>query len=293
MSKSNFERYHKNIILPNKHRINVLRLSNPFTVDIVFSPPRILSKFLQLETLILDNIKTKYFNNILNQLYFLPKLHSLVLILTDYLQCPTTLFFYILRLRKLKYCNIEYQTKNNNYAALPISFDQCEPSPIEHLVINTHFQIDSFKNLLVLLPKLRYLSIDYLVEYRDTKLELCPLELKDLKYVFLNLNPVRFDYFEDLVKNFFRYIEVLHVTMQHNPKVLDAKLWEQLISSSMPNLRIFDINYFGYTEQFLTHCNSINQFKSSFWTEKQWFFTYQHARFNPNDGIFYSAHPYR
>ena len=86
MSKSNFERYYKNIILPNKHRINFLRLSNPFTVDIVFSPPRIISQFIQLETLILDNINEKYFNNISTDLIFLPKLHSLILNFADYIQ---------------------------------------------------------------------------------------------------------------------------------------------------------------------------------------------------------------
>ncbi|CAF5054351.1 unnamed protein product, partial [Rotaria sp. Silwood1] len=40
MSKTNFELYHQNMIKPNKHRIDLLHLSNPFTVDIIFSPPR-------------------------------------------------------------------------------------------------------------------------------------------------------------------------------------------------------------------------------------------------------------
>ncbi|CAF4493784.1 unnamed protein product [Rotaria sp. Silwood2] len=39
-------------IIPNKHRINVLSLSNPFAVDIVLSPPPIISDFVRLETLI-------------------------------------------------------------------------------------------------------------------------------------------------------------------------------------------------------------------------------------------------
>ncbi|CAF4226210.1 unnamed protein product, partial [Rotaria sordida] len=54
ISKSKFKHY-KNIINPNKNRINILRLSNQFTVDIVFSSPYIISKFIQLEKLILEN----------------------------------------------------------------------------------------------------------------------------------------------------------------------------------------------------------------------------------------------
>jgi len=74
MSKSNFEWYYKNIILPNIHRINILRLSNPLTVSIVFSQPWLISKFLQLETLILDNINAQYFNNTFDHLIILPQL---------------------------------------------------------------------------------------------------------------------------------------------------------------------------------------------------------------------------
>ncbi|CAF1034311.1 unnamed protein product, partial [Rotaria sp. Silwood1] len=57
MSKSNFEDYNRNIFIPNRKRIKLLRLSNPFTADIIFSPARTILNFGQLETLILDNIK--------------------------------------------------------------------------------------------------------------------------------------------------------------------------------------------------------------------------------------------
>ncbi|CAF2518324.1 unnamed protein product [Rotaria sp. Silwood2] len=52
VSKSNFQDYYRNIVIPNKHRINVLSLSNPFAVDIVLSSPPIISDFVRLETLI-------------------------------------------------------------------------------------------------------------------------------------------------------------------------------------------------------------------------------------------------
>jgi len=69
---SNFEYYHKNVILPNKYPYG---LSDPFIVDIDFSPPSIVSKFICLEKFILDNISTKYIKNALAHSFFLSELH--------------------------------------------------------------------------------------------------------------------------------------------------------------------------------------------------------------------------
>ncbi len=57
MSKLKFKGYYKNIILPNKYRINYLHLSNLFTVEIVFQSADIISKYLQLETLFLGQLQ--------------------------------------------------------------------------------------------------------------------------------------------------------------------------------------------------------------------------------------------
>ncbi|CAF3781435.1 unnamed protein product [Rotaria sp. Silwood1] len=40
--KSHVDLYNKNVFQPNKHRINILRLSNPFTIELIFSPPCLL-----------------------------------------------------------------------------------------------------------------------------------------------------------------------------------------------------------------------------------------------------------
>ena len=56
LSKTNLELYHEHMINPNRHRINILRLSNPFIVDLVFSPPRTICDFIQLERMSIQNI---------------------------------------------------------------------------------------------------------------------------------------------------------------------------------------------------------------------------------------------
>ncbi|CAF1393572.1 unnamed protein product [Rotaria sp. Silwood1] len=75
MSKLNFDIYHKNMIKSNKYRM--------------------IYDYIQLETLIFDNIDTKYLNNILKYLIYLPKLYSLIFSLIDYIQNPSILFHHI------------------------------------------------------------------------------------------------------------------------------------------------------------------------------------------------------
>jgi len=66
----------------------------------------------------------------------------------------------------------------------------------------------------------------------------------------------------------------------------------------MINLRIFDFYHdesvsISYTRNPLTFYELINQFNSSFWIERKWFFTYQHiCPESLNAGIFYSIEPY-
>ncbi|CAF3222454.1 unnamed protein product [Rotaria sp. Silwood2] len=69
MSKSICQSYNRHIIMLNSQRITSLCLSNPFIVDVIFSPVRIASNFTRLETLIIDNIKSKYLINILNYFF--------------------------------------------------------------------------------------------------------------------------------------------------------------------------------------------------------------------------------
>jgi hypothetical protein len=293
LSKSTFEYYHKNIILPNKHRINYLRLSNPFTVDIIFSPPLLISKFLSLETLILDHINAKYLHNILKHAALLPKLSSLVLHLADHIEDPSQLFVHIFRLSKLKSCQLTYQIKDNQNPS-SLFFIEHKRSSIEHLVINGRFPYNSLDDLFFHLPKLRYLSMNCLVRCRINIDPVCT-SLKYLKYVSLKLDGINFKQLEKLIKHFFHRVEILRLTTRFDEDYLEAKRWEKLIISSLPNLRIFDINHHDYVrEKNVTYHDLINQFNSPFWIEKQWFFTHQHDwQEIPDGGIFYSTDPYR
>ncbi len=295
MSKSAFEHYHKNIIIPNKHRINYLRLSNPFTVDIVFSPPRITSKFLQLERLVLDHVNGKYLYNILKHAILLPRLHSLVVNLADYMDDLSRLFLSILRLPKLKFCTIAYQTKVQGYPSLLFS-DECEQSPIEHLIIDSGFRFNFLNDLFFRLPKLRHLTMNNLAQSLSSDLVPFPTALKHLKYISLRIFGVDFNQFKQLMKNNGHYVEVLRLTVRYDKAYLDAQRWEQLIVSDMPHLRVIDINhkYHVLGDELIAICDLMNQFHSPFWTERGWFFTHQYkSESDVHSGVFHSTDAYR
>ncbi|CAF1049228.1 unnamed protein product [Adineta steineri] len=76
ISKSTFQRYNQDIILPNKHRIHSLHLSNPCLYNDISSPIHILPEFLYLKTLSLNDIESECLEYLWEQLILshMPKL---------------------------------------------------------------------------------------------------------------------------------------------------------------------------------------------------------------------------
>ncbi|CAF3832632.1 unnamed protein product [Rotaria sordida] len=294
ISKSNFEDYYQNILIANPNRIKFLRLSNPFTTDIIFPSSRTILNFTRLQILILDNVQIEHFIKVIRRSKELPLLHSLTISLIGYNRALDLLFLNIFRLPKLKYCKIEYQTKVNDYELFYSTRD--DSSPMECLIINGQFPIKAFQNLLSHLPKLKHLSINPIVfspNYVEQE-KLSHIQLKYLKHVSLKLNGISFDQFEKIIKKFFYHIQLLRFTTRLNKDYLNAKRWQEVIISHMPYLRIFDINHEDWiTNKNLKYHDMIHQFNSSFWMEKRWFFTHQHLWSESNSGVFYSTAPYR
>ena len=292
VSKSSFEDYSKTFILPNKHRINYLHLSNPFTIDIIFSPIRLISQFILLEILILDQIHSNYLSNLFLHLIFLPKLHSLTIHPIDSITNSTDFYQQIFRLPKLKYCQIEFETKTDQDSLLIYNN---QPSSLEYLIIKNRFRFHSLSNLFLYLPNLRCLSINCLDGSSTHDISFSPIHLQNFKRISLKLDLISFDHLEKLIKTSFYSIESLCLTTKYDPAYLDAKRWENLIQNFIPNLRIFDFNHDGLVRNHsFTYHDLLNQFHSSFWIEKQWFFTHQHDWQERLDtGIFHSTKPYR
>jgi hypothetical protein len=120
--------------------------------------------------------------------------------------------------------------------------------------------------------------------------------LNHLTHLFLKLNSLLFNEFGLLINNFFRTIQVLHLSVIGaigDDGYVNANRWEDLILSSMPFLRVFDIHAKAIR---LPSILQFDQFSSPFWLDRQWFFV-EEGCFSGNRDYciitMYSINPYR
>ncbi|CAF4264757.1 unnamed protein product [Rotaria sp. Silwood2] len=301
MSKSAYQKYYTDIIVTNAYRINSLQLSNLFIYDLTSSPIQILPKFLQLETLIFDNVESEYLEKLLRSLKSLPILSSLTINSLDNIKNKNAIYHEIFCLPALKYCKVSLERNSNDDDLLPSITNHY--SPIEHLVINDDMYLDELNCLASYVPQLRRFSIQLRPAYWKQRNKVHPPTLNHLTHVFLKMNYVNFNEFEQLVIDLFATIQFLRISIINNGDMnyMNNKRWEELILSHMSHLRIFDIRYECCLYNMTLDDNNpftlndyINQFTTPFWIERQWFFELQYyqERYS-NRAIFYSTDPYR
>ncbi|CAF1407883.1 unnamed protein product [Adineta steineri] len=299
ISKSTFQRYNKDIILPNKLRIHSLHLSNPCLYDDISSPIHILSQFLRLETLSLGNIELKHLEDLLPTLVSLPCLSSLSITSINIIRDRTPIYYQIIRLPALKYCSLSFKRSLCVNSSL-LTVD--EYSPIEHLIIKDHISTNDLYSLLSHVPQLRRLYVSHISNSWRKDIKTSVFVLPYLTHISLNLNSMDFNEFEEMTIDIFNQAKVLHISISHSYDRMfsNADKWEQLILSHMPNLLIFDIQYRNiiYTNNHNGNQEISNtpfdNFTSSFWNKRQWFFTQKYFRKQDrNHAILYSTDPYR
>ncbi|CAF4327789.1 unnamed protein product, partial [Rotaria sordida] len=170
-------------------------------------------------------------------------LSSLIITSIDTIKNHKNIYYKIFRLSISKYCQILIELLQCP-KSLPVAIN--EFSTIEHLIINHEISIDQLPILLSYVPQLRRLSIGNLKEPKLNRTGRGSISLNYLTNVSLKLHDVNFDDFEILVTNYFRQIQVLTIAIQYigfyddSTQYLNADRWEQLISTHMLNLHIFD-----------------------------------------------------
>jgi hypothetical protein len=296
MSKSSFEQYNEDIIQINTHRINSLRLSNVFIDDLNSTPFLKISNFVRIERFVIDNIESKYLQNVLSELVFLPVLSSMSITCIGDVRNTSAIYYKIFRLSALKYCKLSLEEEHHDE---PLLIATNQYSPIEHLVIECYRYLPNLSSLLSYVPQIRRLSLNtvYMSWMRPTQLS--AVVLNHLMHVSFRLHHIDFDQFEQLIGDRFLTIEVLRISIRYSsdPTYLIANRWKQLISFRMTNLRIFDIEVdvsVGNNDNQLPTETQIKEFASPFWIERQWFFQFHsYQRRNRHCIIFYSTNPYR
>ena len=296
MSKEAFKRYNADIIETSYDRIDTVRIFDAFMYDAILSATGGLSKFHRVETLILENIQSECLENLLNQLSTLSLLSSLTISTVDSVMNKNSVYQQIICLRALKRCQLSLLGWSMN-DLLPMSANKY--SPIEHLIITNSVYLRELDRLLSYVPQLRRLSIHSLSSdwYKSTEISLpIPECLTHLSIKGLNLN---FDQFEKMIINLFRTIRVLYFTVDGHTSssYLDADRWKELITSYLPNLRIFDIQFDVLADSADDKASietKMNEFTSSFWTERQWFFSSKFYHIiHHRRALLYSTNPYR
>lgn len=291
LSKSNFQRYYTYFVRPNNYRIRSLRLLNSFMFNLIFSSIENTEQFIELETLVIDNVISQDF---LYRLISLPNLSSLIINQSDHTVTEHIYCHSIVRLPRLKYCKISCKAK--------ISFESSlntlnESNSMEHLIINNEFDLNQLSKLLSCFPCLHRLSIDSLYFFRRFGIPTFSNRLNQLTHVYLQLKNIKFDQFESFIIHLFHHLQVLQISTDNDKEYLNAVRWERVISFHMIHLRIFDIQHLysvrDVNDQWI-YDDLISQFTSLFWLERQWYFGYQHPEENRSQyGLFYSIQPYR
>jgi hypothetical protein len=298
-SKRDFQLYYKNILIPYQHRIKSVHLSNPLIIERIFSPTLDTPlAFTRLEKLTLHNIISILLEQVLTHFISSSCLLSLDITCIDIVQDESNLYRQIFRLPRLKYCKLSCE-HYVSHGLIPVATN--EYSPIEYLVIKHQLQFHEMNALLSYVPQLRRLLISCESSSSDTQTVSSSIVLNHLTHLSLNIDDFLFDQVESIMKNLFHRVQVLHISIiaTNDATYYDANRWKQLILSFLPYLRIFNIDI-SISDDRRSHNNikqyisRIDEFNSSFWIERQWFF--QHGVYygtDDTDYSLYSINPYR
>ena len=254
-----------------------------------------------INRLVIDGIETKYIDEIINHLTTLSALSSLTITSTDNDRISTDIYRNIFRLSALKYCQMRAKTKRY-LRPLPLATNDF--SPIEHLVIADEVMSSELNALLSYVPQLRRLSLRFLTGRPYTIMHQKRAIVDQRTDVSLRLHGIHFDDFEILVSCFFRPIQNLRFTTVSTYysaleiEYLNADRWQQLITTHMPNLRVFDFQHqhcsYGRLIDRQLYQIEMVKFNSLFWLEHHWFFECQLAQTATfNYALLCSINPYR
>ncbi|CAF3928712.1 unnamed protein product [Rotaria sordida] len=195
------------------------------------------------------------------------------------------------------YCNIDSSFKRlqsiilsglSDYKLLMILFYL---NTIEHLVLNHHCNIDELTSILTHTPHLRYLTCRHPVEIDEIARKETLLTLPNLTYICFVRCALKFDILEKFMRKISSQLQVWHLNTYEDAAYLDANRWKRLIKIHIPHLRKFYFNHHMSIDDgdIVPNCESINQFTSIFWIERQWFFELKDELHQ----FVYSIYPYR
>lgn len=102
------------------------------------------------------------------------------------------------------------------------------------------------------------------------------MRLDNFKYLSIQIHDA-----QRLIRNCFPYLEILHVKAGFDGRYNNDNQWKQMIVSNMLNLRLFDLIYtFLYYSKAYSRERLANDYKSSFWNERNTVISYTESPSN-------------
>jgi len=262
-----FDKFCRQMIIPNRHRILSLRLSNHFQCMKFFNIHPIDPSFEHLQSLTLHETTYNDILSLLPTLISLSKLTSLTISL-PYLDIdPNEIYQRILQLPVLKYNKLSIS--RSILEDMNFNFSQQQISSIEYLIINHLCTAHHLNEILLCTPKLRHLTCTNLYQvHRNSSINLLHLKSLSIPVCYLP-----FEEFKVLIQNVGYHVETLRFQFSSDLMYFDAKRWNTLIQQSMPNLRQFYLKYSDKITdmfQYKTYHSNLHRFISLFWIYKGW-----------------------
>ncbi|CAF1024002.1 unnamed protein product [Adineta ricciae] len=261
-----------------------LRFSNPTAVDYVLSLIPLDSSFIRLESLVLHKVNLLKLVSILTTLSTLPRLFSLTATMVGAITFLRDVHDALLALPVLKYCNTTF---NGKIEFLELANLCAKISPIEYFVSRTSYTVKNVTDIFRHLPKLVHAEVSCFSPMFSTD-SLMPLLVKHLTCLHLQTS-TQVEQLEVFLSKLCHQIQILRISSYSKMDSTDAKRWQRLISSHFPDLRTFEMQHFGEISSLNEYDLIRNEFNSSFWWKRKWFFTFQ--TFNTNNTfymLFYS-----
>jgi hypothetical protein len=273
-TKINVENYYTQLIIPNKHRIISLYLTNrPDVIRNKSSFDILDSSFEHLQSLVLDRVLQKQVFSFLPILSSLPRLFSITLRFNNSISDLTGIYQLIFRLPVLKQIDVSAEGYS---LIIPLPFNTSEQcSHIKRLTINHACRLEELTVLLSNTPRLTHLTCNELSKGVEEIQCRIPINMVKLKSVIIHTCDVKFDRLEIFIKNVCKQLRILCINTSKDVNYLDAARWERLITEYMPYLSQFDFEYHeGHYQNVELHSfhHLLDRFTSSFWINRRCLF---------------------
>jgi hypothetical protein len=285
------------IIIPNRQRILSLNLENNSTINDFFTYCIIDSSFINLQSIILKSVDT---DNCMMSLFYLkslPRLFVLTIYINEREHCNLNgIYRRIFAFPSLKYSKISlvsHSQREHTLVSIPLAINE-KFSTVEYLIIDHRCHLDELFYMLSHTPRLRQLTCRNLVESWHTFRNKNQIILSNLTHIYIDIVGEYFDEYQMFFTNVVAPVQMLRIKDHRCRNGSSAHDWQHLIKSYIPYLRIFNYEYnerYPYETDDIPFFMKINQFTSSFWIERQWFFNF--TMHMDKEYASSSIHPYR